>query len=73
MWICWGFLFHMDFGIFAIWLWLLPMVYVRAEHTHRWYHRVFKAAYPKRRTSFIPFIDMAGALAAVTASQEYGS
>jgi hypothetical protein len=58
MWVVWGLTFSMDFGIFAVWTWLVPMVWLRAEQTHVWYHRVFKGAYPRRRRAFFPFVDL---------------
>jgi hypothetical protein len=58
MWVSWGMTFSLDFGIIAIWLWQIPMVWLRAAQTHQWYHRVFKGAYPKRRRAFIPFVEL---------------
>ena len=71
-WVIWGSLFHVDFGIIAIWLWLLPAVYGRAEVTHRWYLRVFRGQYPKNRTAIIPFVDVGQLVTGVVGSMEYG-
>jgi hypothetical protein len=55
IWLLWGLSFTLNFGTIAIWVWLIPHVYVRAETTHRWYLRTFKGQYPRARNSLLPF------------------
>jgi hypothetical protein len=53
-----GFVIPLDFGTIAMWFWLLPNVYARAEATHRWYQKTFKGQYPKSRTAIVPFVNV---------------
>jgi hypothetical protein len=54
-----------------MWFWLLPNVYGRAEVTHRWYQRMFKAQYPKNRTAIIPFVNLSKVFMGIMGTLEY--
>jgi protein-S-isoprenylcysteine O-methyltransferase Ste14 len=71
IWILWGLTMPLDFGTIAIWLWLLPNVYARAEATHRWYQRTFKGQYPKRRTAILPFVNVPKVFTGVLTTMQY--
>lgn len=71
-WITWGTMFDLDFCVIAMWLWLLPMLFGRAENTHKWYGKFFSNSYPKNRTSIIPFLDISNVLKVIIGSMEYG-
>jgi len=71
IWAVWGTCFDIDFGIIAVWLWLLPNIFARAESTHRWYRRTFKGQYPPGRKAMIPFIDVGSVTAGFLGSMEY--
>lgn len=72
LWIAWTSLFNLSFCSFAIWAWLLPMLFSRAEITHRWYNKFFSGSYPKKRTSLIPFVDISNAVKTVIGTMGYG-
>ena len=72
IWFIWGLMYSLDFGVFAVWIWLLPNVYGRAEVTHRWYLKVFRGSFPNKRTAIIPFLDVGMVLTAILGSMEYG-
>jgi steroid 5-alpha-reductase/3-oxo-5-alpha-steroid 4-dehydrogenase 1 len=71
IWLLWGFTLPLDFGTIAIWLWLLPNVYARAEATHRWYHKIFKGRYPRARTAIVPFVSVSTLFTGVLSTLQY--
>jgi hypothetical protein len=71
IWVLWGMTIPIDFGTIAIWLWLLPNVYARAEAIHRWYHRTFKGKYPRTRTAILPFVSVSTLFAGYLTTMQY--
>lgn len=72
IWICWGLILELNFGVISMWVWLIPTIYVRAVHRHRWLHRTFKGNLPKKQTPIFPFINVSEILYALAGTLEYG-
>lgn len=72
IWICWGLILELNFGVISVWVWLIPTVYVRAVHRHRWLHKTFKGKLPKSQTPIFPFINVSELLYTLAGTLEYG-
>lgn len=72
IWIFWGLTLELNFGVISIWIWLIPTVYIRAVHHHRWLKRTFKGKLPKNQTPIIPFINVSEVLYTLAGTLEYG-
>lgn len=72
IWFCWGLTLELNFGVISIWIWLIPTLYVRAVHRHRWLKRTFKGKLPKKQTPILPFINVSDLLYTLAGTLEYG-